>query len=106
MAVLRGAERRLVGRPQLRHPDGRLRHVLLRVQRRAGRGYAVPALLRLRAGVQARRQGGQSRPTLALSTPNIYSYYSDLPGGSYAVMLVNADPANSYSVAASSLGLR
>ena len=43
--------------------------------------------------------------TLALSTPNIYSYYSDLPGGSYAVMLVNADPANSYSVAASSLGI-
>ncbi len=43
--------------------------------------------------------------TLAVATPNIYGYYSDLPGGSYAVMLVNADPANGYSVAASSLGL-
>jgi Cellulose binding domain len=43
--------------------------------------------------------------TLALSTPNIYSYYSDLPGGSYAVMLVNADPANSYAVSTSSLGI-
>jgi hypothetical protein len=48
---------------------------------------------------------GAKAGTLALSTPNIYSYYSDLPGGSYAVMLVNADPANSYSVAASSLGI-
>jgi len=43
--------------------------------------------------------------TLAVATPNIYGYYSDLPGGSYAVMLVNADPSNGYSVAASSLGL-
>ena len=43
--------------------------------------------------------------TLAVATPNIYGYYSDLPGGSYAVMLVNADPSSGYSVAASSLGL-
>lgn len=43
--------------------------------------------------------------TLAVATPDIYGYYSDLPGGSYAVMLVNADPSNGYSVAASSLGL-
>jgi Cellulose binding domain len=43
--------------------------------------------------------------TLAVATPNIYGYYSDLPGGSYAVMLVNADPSNGYSVSTSSLGL-
>jgi hypothetical protein len=43
--------------------------------------------------------------TLSIATPNIYSYYSDLPGGSYAVMLVNADPANSYQVSTSSLGI-
>src|SRR5215469_16992325 len=43
--------------------------------------------------------------TLPIATPNIYSYYSDLPGGSYAVMLVNADPANSYQVSTSSLGI-
>jgi Cellulose binding domain len=43
--------------------------------------------------------------TLAVSAPNIYSYYSDLPGGSYAVMLVNADPANAYTVSTSSLGI-
>lgn len=43
--------------------------------------------------------------TLAVATPNIYGYYSDLPGGSYSVMLVNADPANSYSVSTASLGI-
>jgi hypothetical protein len=43
--------------------------------------------------------------TLLVSTPNIYGYYSQLPGGSYDVMLVNADPSNSYTIAASSLGL-
>jgi hypothetical protein len=43
--------------------------------------------------------------TLAVSTPNIYSYYSDLPGGSYAVMLVNADPSNAYTIPTSSLGI-
>jgi hypothetical protein len=43
--------------------------------------------------------------TLPITTPNIYSYYSDLPGGSYAVMLVNADPASSYQVSTSSLGI-
>jgi Cellulose binding domain len=43
--------------------------------------------------------------TLIVPTPNIYGYYSDLPGGSYAVMLVNADPANSYTVSTSSLGI-
>src|SRR6516165_2800544 len=43
--------------------------------------------------------------TLPIATPNIYSYYSDLPGGPYAVMLVNADPANSYQVSTSSLGI-
>jgi Cellulose binding domain len=43
--------------------------------------------------------------TLAVATPNIYGYYSDLPGGSYSVMLVNADPSNAYTVSASSLGI-
>jgi hypothetical protein len=43
--------------------------------------------------------------TLAVATPNIYGYYSDLPGGSYAVMLVNGDPSSGYSVSTSSLGL-
>ena len=43
--------------------------------------------------------------TLAVATPNVYGYYSDLPGGSYAVMLVNADPSNGYPVSTSSLGL-
>jgi cellulose binding protein with CBM2 domain len=48
---------------------------------------------------------GATVGTLPITTPNIYSYYSDLPGGSYAVMLVNADPANSYQVGISSLGI-
>lgn len=43
--------------------------------------------------------------TLPISTPNVYSYYSDLPDGSYAVMLVNADPANGYQINTGSLGL-
>ena len=43
--------------------------------------------------------------TLAVATPNIYGYYSTVPGGNYAVMLVNADPANAYSVSTSSLGI-
>jgi hypothetical protein len=42
---------------------------------------------------------------LAVSTPNIYSYYSNLPGGGYSVMLVNADPANAYTLSTSSLGI-
>ncbi len=42
--------------------------------------------------------------TMLVSTPNIYAYYSQLPGGSYDVMLVNADPSNSYSISTSSLG--
>jgi hypothetical protein len=42
---------------------------------------------------------------LPIATPNIYSYYSDLPDGSYAVMLINADPANSSQVSTSSLGI-
>ncbi len=43
--------------------------------------------------------------TLAVATPNIYGYYSRLPGGSYSVMLVNADPSSGYSVSTASLGL-
>ena len=43
--------------------------------------------------------------TLLVSTPNIYGYYAQQPGGGYAVMLVNADPSNGYSIATSSLGI-
>jgi hypothetical protein len=49
--------------------------------------------------------GGAKVSTLAVSTPNIYGYSSALPGGSYAVMLVNADPSNAYTVGTSSLGI-
>lgn len=48
---------------------------------------------------------GATVGTLAVATPNIYGYQSKLPDGSYAVMLVNADPANGYSISTSSLGL-
>jgi hypothetical protein len=48
---------------------------------------------------------GATVGTLLVSTPNIYGYYSQLPDGSYDVMLVNADPSNSYQIATSSLGI-
>ena len=59
-------------------------------------GYEVAAKLAVK---------GAKVGTLPIATPNIYSYYSDLPGGGYAVMLVNADPASSYQVSTSSLGI-
>jgi hypothetical protein len=59
-------------------------------------GYQLAALLAVK---------GAKAGTLPIATPNVYSYYSDLPNGSYAVMLVNADPANSYQVSTSSLGI-
>jgi cellulose binding protein with CBM2 domain len=43
--------------------------------------------------------------TLLLPAPSVYSYYSSLPDGSYAVMLVNADPANSATISTSGLGI-
>ncbi len=43
--------------------------------------------------------------TLLVSTPNIYSYYSKLPDGSYAVLLANADPTNASTVNTSALGI-
>jgi len=43
--------------------------------------------------------------TLLVSTPNIYGYYSQQPGGGYSVMLVNANPSNGYTIATSSLGI-
>jgi hypothetical protein len=43
--------------------------------------------------------------TLPISVPNIYSYYSDLPGGKYAVLLANASPSGSASVSTASLGI-
>jgi len=43
--------------------------------------------------------------TLLVSTPNIYAYYSQQPGGGYSVMLVNADPSNGYAIPTSSLGI-
>ena len=48
---------------------------------------------------------GATVGTLAVATPNIYGYYARQPGGSYAVLLVNADPASGYSIPAASLGL-
>jgi hypothetical protein len=48
---------------------------------------------------------GATVRTLAVSTPNIYGYDSQLPGGKYAVMLVNADPSNGYTLSTSSLGI-
>ena len=43
--------------------------------------------------------------TLLVSTPNVYAYYSQQPGGGYSVMLVNADPSNGYSISTASLGI-
>ncbi|NUS13431.1 MAG: hypothetical protein HOY69_18855, partial [Streptomyces sp.] len=48
---------------------------------------------------------GATVGTLPIPTPNIYSYYSQLPDGSYAVMLVNADPSNSATVSTAGLGI-
>lgn len=48
---------------------------------------------------------GATVGTLPITTPNIYSYYSKLPNGSYGVMLVNADPSNSATVSTSSIGI-
>jgi hypothetical protein len=59
-------------------------------------GYALAAKLAVK---------GAKVGTLLVSTPNIYGYYSQQPGGSYSVMLVNADPSNGYSIATSSLGI-
>ena len=59
-------------------------------------GYALAAKLAVK---------GATVGTLLVSTPNIYAYYSEQPGGGYSVMLVNADPSNGYSIATSSLGL-
>jgi hypothetical protein len=59
-------------------------------------GYELASLLAVK---------GAQVGTLLVSTPNIYGYYSQLPNGSYDVMLVNADPANSYPIDTSSLGL-
>src|SRR5215469_5645726 len=42
--------------------------------------------------------------TLVVSNPNVYAYYSQLPSGSYDVMLINADPSNGSSISTSSLG--
>ncbi len=48
---------------------------------------------------------GAKVSTLNVSTPNIYGYSSTLPGGSYSVLLANADPSNAYTVSTSSLGI-
>src|SRR5215469_5066053 len=47
-------------------------------------GYALAAKLAVH---------GAKVGTLLVSTPDIYGYYSQQPGGSYAVMLVNANPS-------------
>jgi hypothetical protein len=59
-------------------------------------GYQLASLLAVK---------GATVGTLLVPTPNVYSYYSQLPNGSYDVMLVNADPSNSQVIATSSLGL-
>jgi hypothetical protein len=59
-------------------------------------GYALAAKLAVK---------GATVGTLPVATPNVYGYYAQQPGGSYAVMLVNADPSNSYQLSASSLGI-
>ncbi|MBS2963158.1 cellulose binding domain-containing protein [Actinocrinis puniceicyclus] len=48
---------------------------------------------------------GAKVSTLNVATPNIYGYSSSRPGGSYAVLLANADPSNAYTVSTSSLGI-
>ena len=105
VAVLRRAERGLVGRAQLRHVRPRTSACSPRPPAASPPwtprtppyyGYQLASKLAVK---------GAKVGTLAVATPNIYGYYSDLPGGSYAVMLVNADPANGYSVSTSSLGL-
>ena len=48
---------------------------------------------------------GAKVSTLNVATPNVYGYSSSLPGGSYAVLLANADPSNAYTINTSSLGI-
>ncbi|WP_225850811.1 cellulose binding domain-containing protein [Streptomyces sp. HPF1205] len=48
---------------------------------------------------------GATVGTLPQATPNLYTYYSQLPDGSYAVMLVNADPSASATVSTAGLGI-
>jgi len=48
---------------------------------------------------------GAKVSTLDLGIPNVFTYTSQLPGGSYAVLLANADPVNTVSIGAGSLGL-
>jgi cellulose binding protein with CBM2 domain len=48
---------------------------------------------------------GATVGTLAVAQANVYGYSSKLPDGSYGVMLVNADPANAYTLSTSSLGI-
>src|SRR5579884_493092 len=48
---------------------------------------------------------GAKVSTLSVATPNIYGYSSSAPGGSYSVLLANADPSNAYTVSTASLGI-
>jgi hypothetical protein len=48
---------------------------------------------------------GAKVSTLNLGLSNIYSYDSVLPNGSYAVMVVNADPTNAVPLSTASLGV-
>ncbi len=59
-------------------------------------GYALAAKLAVK---------GAKVGTLLVPTPNVYAYYSQQSGGGYSVMLVNADPANGYTISMSSLGI-
>lgn len=48
---------------------------------------------------------GATVGTLVIPTPDIYSYYSKLPDGSYALLLANANPSAARSVSTASLGI-
>ena len=48
---------------------------------------------------------GATVGTLVVPTADIYSYYANLPGGGYAVLLANANPSSARSVSTASLGI-
>ncbi len=48
---------------------------------------------------------GAKLSTLDLGIPNVFTYTSQLPNGSYAVLLANADPTTAVGVSTASLGI-
>jgi hypothetical protein len=59
-------------------------------------GYALASKLAVK---------GAKVGTLPISTAGVYSYYSQLPSGGYAVLLANADPSKAATVSTSSIGV-